>query len=168
MSQDRKFFDIFMLVLGVLIIISLAIYALSARIGSDHFAEISESDAAYQEQAQANITPFGSVRRSADDIQDAAATETVVSQPVAAKLTGAQVYNQACLACHGAGIGGAPVIGNAEAWSSRLTQGIEVLRGHAVNGYQGSAGYMPPKGGRLDLSDEEIHDAVDFMIAESQ
>jgi cytochrome c5 len=29
-------------------------------------------------------------------------------------------------------------------------------------------GYMPPKGGRLDLSDAEINAAVDYMLSESQ
>ena len=43
-----------------------------------------------------------------------------------------------------------------------------MLKDHAINGYQGSAGYMPAKGGRTDLSDEEVANAVDYMIAESQ
>ncbi len=167
MSQDRKFFDIFMLVLGILILISLAIYALSAQIADREFASIKQTDAAYQEQAMADITPFGSVRSSDEDVA-AAAASAVVAEPVAVKLTGAQVYNQACLACHGAGIGGAPVMGDADAWSARLDQGLDTLREHAINGYQGSAGYMPPKGGRLDLSDEEINDAIDFILAESK
>jgi cytochrome c5 len=33
-----------------------------------------------------------------------------------------------------------------------------------INGYQGDAGYMPPKGGRIDLSDEEIISAMDYML----
>jgi cytochrome c5 len=28
-------------------------------------------------------------------------------------------------------------------------------------------GYMPPKGGRLDLSDEEVANAVEYMVEES-
>ena len=79
-----------------------------------------------------------------------------------------QVYNTACLACHGAGIGGAPVLGDAGQWAPRIEQGMETLVGHAINGYTGEAGYMPPKGGRLDLSDEEVVSAVEYMVAESQ
>jgi cytochrome c5 len=84
--------------------------------------------------------------------------------PVATMLTGPQVYNEACIACHGTGIGGAPRVGDAEAWASRIGQGIGVLREHAIDGFQGATGYMPPKGARIDLSDQEVNDAVDYMV----
>jgi cytochrome c5 len=83
-------------------------------------------------------------------------------------MSGPQVYNAACFACHGAGIGGAPKSGDAAAWSDRIGQGSDILGDHAINGYQGNAGYMPPKGGRVDLSDEEILTAVDYMVSESR
>ncbi len=88
--------------------------------------------------------------------------------PVATLLTGPQVYNEACIACHGSGIGGAPMISDAAAWAPRIAQGISVLRERAISGYQGSAGFMPPKGARVDLSDHEINDAVDYMVAEAR
>ena len=83
-------------------------------------------------------------------------------------MTGPQVYNAACLACHGAGIGGAPKTGDAAAWAPRIAQGQDILTEHVINGYQGEAGYMPPKGGRVDLSDEEILAAMTYMLEESQ
>jgi cytochrome c len=83
-------------------------------------------------------------------------------------MSGPQVYNTACLACHGAGIGGAPILGDVAQWAGRITQGTDTLKKHALLGYTGSMGYMPPKGGRLDLSDAEINAAVDYMISESQ
>ena len=83
--------------------------------------------------------------------------------PVAAKLTGEQVYNTACFACHGAGVGGAPKLGNAADWKPRLAQGTATLNKHALEGFQGQAGVMPAKGGRVDLSDDEIIAAVKFM-----
>ena len=49
-----------------------------------------------------------------------------------------------------------------------IAQGMDVLKDHAINGYTGSAGYMPAKGGRVDLSDDEVAAAVDYMVAESQ
>ena len=73
-----------------------------------------------------------------------------------------------CLACHGAGVAGAPILGDAAAWSARIAQGNDVLNDHAINGYTGAAGYMPAKGGRVDLSDQEVIDAVAYMVAESQ
>jgi cytochrome c len=83
-------------------------------------------------------------------------------------MSGPQVYNAACLACHGAGVGGAPVLGDVAGWTNRIAQGMDVLNDHALNGFAGSAGYMPPKGGRVDLSDQEIIDAVAYMVNESQ
>jgi cytochrome c5 len=44
---------------------------------------------------------------------------------------------------------------------------MDVLVRHAIEGYQGSTGFMPAKGARLDLSDEEVADAVDYMVSES-
>ena len=49
-------------------------------------------------------------------------------------------------------------------WAPRLAQGIEVIQGHVMNGYQGETDFMPPKGGRLDFTDEEILAAIDFML----
>jgi cytochrome c len=82
-------------------------------------------------------------------------------------MTGPQVYNTACLACHAAGVGGAPVVGDTGQWTDRIAQGVDVLKKHAIEGFSGAAGYMPPKGGRIDLSDEEVASAVDYMVGES-
>ena len=60
------------------------------------------------------------------------------------------------------------MLGDAEAWTARIAQGTDVLKDHAINGYQGSVGFMPAKGGRTDLSDEEVASAVDYMVSESQ
>ena len=43
-----------------------------------------------------------------------------------------------------------------------------MLNQHALEGYQGDAGYMPPKGGRVDLSDDEIIAAVQYLVDEAQ
>ena len=73
----------------------------------------------------------------------------------------------ACNACHGLGVAGAPKVGDAAQWVDRIAQGMDVLKKHAIEGYQGDAGFMPAKGARLDLSDEEVNAAVDYMVAES-
>jgi len=83
----------------------------------------------------------------------------------AAPLTGPQVYNEICVACHAApGIGGAPALGDGDAWAARIAQGMDTLIDHALRGFSGSTGIMPMKGGRLDLSDEEIIGAVEYMV----
>ena len=44
----------------------------------------------------------------------------------------------------------------------------EILHRHAIEGYQGSNGLMPPKGGRADLPDEVIRAGVDYMVEHSR
>jgi len=81
---------------------------------------------------------------------------------------GETVYNTACLACHGAGVAGAPKPGDTEAWNERIAQGMEVLVEHAINGFQGEVGMMPPKGGNAALSDAAVTAAVQFMVDQSR
>lgn len=89
------------------------------------------------------------------------------STPESALMTGEQVYNNVCIACHSPpGVGGAPALGDNEAWAPRLAQGIEILNDHALNGFSGKVGVMPKKGERLDLSDEETIRAVAYMIGQ--
>jgi cytochrome c5 len=170
LDRDQKFFDMYSLVIGALAIAALGIFVLATKI-SDRTQEVYKRDGAeYQAAIAERIRPVGQVYLPGEEASSAAPTAETVSEPepVAAALSGPQVYNSACLACHGAGIGGAPVLGNAEAWAARIAQGIDVLKDHAINGYQGSAGFMPAKGGRTDLSDEEVASAVDYMVSESQ
>ncbi|MEM1263066.1 MAG: c-type cytochrome [Pseudomonadota bacterium] len=167
MSQDQKFFDIFSLVLGILVVVAFGIYALSARIGNATQGQYIQADATYQDQVSSAITPVGQVLMPGDEASFAA--QVVASaEPVKTVLSGPQVYNAACIACHGAGIGGAPTYGSADVWAPRIAKGIDTLYGHSINGFSGEAGYMPPKGGRTDLSDDEIRAAVDYMIEGSQ
>jgi len=76
---------------------------------------------------------------------------------------GAAVYQKACSVCHAAGIGDAPIPGDLNAWSARLAQGRDALLTSALEG----KGVMPPKGGQLQLGDDEVAAAVDFMIEQS-
>ena len=62
------------------------------------------------------------------------------------------------------GAGGAPLLGDVSAWETRLAQGKPLLVQRAVEGYIGELGIMPAKGGRLDLSDEEVENAVTYML----
>ena len=85
----------------------------------------------------------------------------------AAPLTGPQVYNAICIACHAPpGVGGAPALGDGDAWAARIAQGMDTLIDHALHGFTGSTGVMPKKGERADLSDEEIIEAVKYMVAQ--
>jgi len=78
-------------------------------------------------------------------------------------LAGDAVYNSSCAGCHGAGIAGAPKVGDSGAWSARIKQGYETLLSHAVKGIRA----MPAKGGNPDLDDVEVARAVVFMANKS-
>ncbi|MFM7800527.1 MAG: c-type cytochrome [Planctomycetota bacterium] len=93
-----------------------------------------------------------------------------VAEAVAAALPtdGAGVYDTVCGACHLNGIGGAPKSSDKAAWAPRIAQGTATLYKHAIEGYQGKNGYMPPKGGRTDLTDDLVKAAVDHMVAKAQ
>ena len=83
---------------------------------------------------------------------------------VASADTGKTLYNSACVACHGAGIAGAPKLADKAAWAPRIQQGTAVLYEHAIKGFQGKTGMMPPKGG-ASAPDVDVKAAVDFMVA---
>ena len=82
----------------------------------------------------------------------------------AASDAGKTVYSATCVACHGAGIAGAPKFGDKAAWASRIAQGNKVLYEHALKGFQGKAGVMPPKGGS-SAPDADVKSAVDYMVS---
>ncbi len=82
--------------------------------------------------------------------------------------TGENVYKGGCVACHGAGIAGAPKAGDKLAWSPRIAQGKPTLYEHAIKGYQGKAGVMPAKGGNGSLADADVKAAVDYMVAQAK
>lgn len=80
--------------------------------------------------------------------------------------SGEEVYNAACLACHTTGAAGAPMLGDAVAWSGRIANGMDVLYDHGINGIPGTG--MIAKGGCMNCSDEEVIAAVDYMVESSQ
>ena len=81
---------------------------------------------------------------------------------------GQEVYQAGCVVCHGAGIAGAPKLGDKGQWAKHIAKGLDALYASSVNGVQGSAGVMPAKGGNPALSDAEVKAAVDYMVAQSK
>lgn len=82
------------------------------------------------------------------------------AEPVATSQ-GKKTYDAVCNVCHGAGIADAPKLGNVEDWATRITQEKSAIYKHALEGLNG----MPAKGGRADMSDEQITAAVDYMLS---
>lgn len=78
-------------------------------------------------------------------------------------LDGQVIYDNLCGACHTSGAAGAPKLVSSD-WTARIAQGMDTVYRHAIEGYQGSAGVMPAKGGNPNLTDEQVIAAVDWMV----
>jgi cytochrome c5 len=87
---------------------------------------------------------------------------------VAENTAGKSVYNKTCAMCHAAGVAGAPKPGDKADWDPRIAQGNDLLYKHALEGFTGSKGQMPPKGGAPALPDDEVKAAVDYMVGLSR
>jgi cytochrome c5 len=170
-SQDQSFFNTFMVVIGVMVGIGVILIITARTVAGNTQLAWVQSDPAYAASVDERIAPVGRVSIAGEE---AATTDTGTAAAAAAPaevakvLDGEQVYNTACMACHGSGAAGAPKFGDAGAWKARLAQGADTLHKHALEGFQGGAGFMPPKGGQTQLSDAEVIGAVDFMAAKSR
>lgn len=78
-------------------------------------------------------------------------------------LDGQVIYDKLCGACHTSGAGGAPML-TQSAWSARVAQGMDTLVTHAIEGYQGTAGLMPARGGNPALTDAQVESTVKWMV----
>jgi glucose dehydrogenase len=87
-------------------------------------------------------------------------TEPQTAKDLARERSGAQVVKAQCAKCHQDGKGGAPKVGDREAWSKRLSQGVDHAVHSAINGHGG----MPPRGDKADLTDGEVRAAILYML----
>ncbi|MHB1121982.1 MAG: c-type cytochrome [Ramlibacter sp.] len=81
---------------------------------------------------------------------------------------GKSVFNKTCALCHAAGVAGAPKPGDKADWGPRIAQGNDVLYKHAIEGFTGAKGQMPPRGGASSLTDDEVKAAVNYMVDQSR
>lgn len=115
--------------------------------------------ASVEDQIRERISPVGSLCLEGEDCgtdSESAGSGDSGDEP----RSGEEVYSAACQSCHDSGAAGAPVIGEADAWSDRIDKGMETLVDHAINGFNA----MPAKGGCGGCSDEEIEAAVEHMV----
>jgi cytochrome c5 len=87
-------------------------------------------------------------------------TEPASASELKAERTGAQVVKMQCSKCHQEGKGGSPKIGDRDAWSKRLSGGLDRAVSSAIHGHGG----MPPRGNRADLTDGELKAAILYML----
>jgi cytochrome c5 len=90
------------------------------------------------------------------------------AEPVAENAVGKSVYGKVCAMCHATGAAGAPKPGDTADWGPRIAQGMDVLNKHAIEGFTGAKGMMPPRGAAASLTDDEVKAAVAFMVDQSR
>jgi cytochrome c5 len=133
--------------------------AYMAHAAGGKFAEPQRPAAA---QAAAAASAAATTTAAAPAPAAAPAAPAPAAQQTAAAGAGANagqaLYNQTCVACHGAGVAGAPKFGDKAAWAPRIKQGIDALVANAIKG----KGAMPPRGGS-SASDADMRAAVQYM-----
>jgi cytochrome c5 len=171
-KQDTHFFNVFSLVIALLVAIAICLFAL-ARVVASHTQErqvLTEAD--YAKNVAARIAPPSQEAVAGHDNSALAIKEAgpaaAGSAGAAIPSNGTELFEQTCSACHGQGIGGAPRAGDKAAWGPRIAKGRAVLYEHAIQGFTGGAGVMPAKGGRTDAPDDLVKQAVDHMVQLSQ
>jgi cytochrome c5 len=167
-KPDRHFMNVFSAVLGILVAISLVLIGVSRFADRGPKGAYDTEDPLMQAQAHERITPFGQVAVAGQDNSGLAIEAPPAAAPAAPARTmdPKLVYETACMACHGMGLAGAPKTGDKGAWGPRIAAGKPTLYQHAIEGFQGSVGFMPAKGGRSDLSDDAVKSAVDYMVSQ--
>jgi len=123
------------------------ILAAAALVAAQTFANTD----AQNDKIRERIKPVGEVCVGAD----CGGAAVVASGP----RSGEEVYNTACTACHGAGILGAPKLGDKAAWDERLAKGLDETLAVAIKGINA----MPPKGNCANCSDDELMAAIKYM-----
>ena len=156
------------IILGISVVLMLFIFVLVAhhrdipdRVRQDRGALLGTGSSVAE-----RIKPVGQVDVAAAETQREPVKIAVAASPPG--RDGQQVYQATCVACHDAGIAGAPKLGDKGQWAKRIAKGLDTLYASAVNGVQGSAGAMPAKGGNPALSNAEVKAAVDYMVAQSK
>lgn len=171
-KQDSQFFNYFSLVLGSLIAVAILLFAVAKVVGTTSQLQQVKAEALQIAAVDERTRPFARVAVAGQDnaalqiTGESSGSAPAVGLPVPKNAE--ELYNAACSACHAQGIGGAPRIGDRAAWAPRIAQGKDTLYKRAIEGFQGSAGLMPPKGGRVDLADDLIRQGVDYMVERSR
>ncbi len=166
MNNDVEFLKRFSLVIAFLSLVALCLITLGYFIGS---TQPRDGDPAAHQRTLARIAPAGAVYAGASGAAAAAAAAEQARAAASSQaaydgtLDGEVIYGKLCSACHGTGAGGAPTLDHGH-WDARIAQGIETLVRHSIDGFQGSDGLMPARGGNPALTDAQAEAAVKWMI----
>ncbi len=128
------------------------------KIGMVALGEASSSPASAQPAATASA-PAGTAATPAAPAATPAAPAAPAKVAAAGAGAGEALYKQTCVACHAAGVAGAPKFGDKAAWEPRIKTGMDALVNSSIKGKNA----MPPKGGST-ASDADLKSAVEYMV----
>jgi len=164
-QHDRQFIQTFSVVLAALAAFTVVVILLAIIIHDTTYegSQSSARQAAVEERLRsvAGVYTGETGRAAAQAAAEEAAASSAQQVAFEGSTDGQMIYSEACAACHDSGAAGAPML-KASDWTDRLPKGRETLVSHAINGFN----TMPAKGGRMDLSDEQVAASVDYMIAQ--
>ena len=126
-------------------------------------AAASEATAPVAAASPAAAASVADVKPAAGESSASAPVAAAPAAPALSADAGKKLYEQACVACHAAGVAGAPKLGDKGAWQPRLAQGVDSLTAHVIAG----KGAMPPRGAST-ATDAELHAAVEYMVGASK
>lgn len=161
-KHDQHFYDTFLLVLGILVAFAVAMYWLANGIAEATPGAYEKGSATQEQLIDQRLAPIGDVQISGD-----AKTQMAVAAPAAAAgapKSGKEIWEGTCSACHQAGLLGAPKIGDKAAWAPRIAKGMDLLKNHALHGFN----QMPAHGGNSALSDDDVVKALEYMVGQSK
>lgn len=162
--------NVFSAVLGILVAIVLVLIGISRLVDSGPKGARDTEDPLMQASAEERIRPFAQVAVSGEDnstkeIQKTAvAIATLPAAGANQAMDGKSVFQNSCNACHGAGLLGAPKLGDRAAWAPRIAKGVPTLDKHALEGFN----QMPAKGGNVGLPDDAVRGAVEYMVSKGR
>jgi len=166
-STDRIFLKHFAMLIGTLIFIAVVLYALGQFIYAKHPPEEAPNRAAI---ASERVAPIGAVyagdtgRAAMVAAQEAAKAAAASQVAYGGTTDGKTIFGSLCHSCHETGAGGAPKLTDKAIWAPRVAEGLDTLVKHAIEGYTGKSGIMPPKGGNPALTDEQVKATVQWMF----
>jgi cytochrome c5 len=170
-KNDSQFVNVISLVIGVLVAVAIVLLVLAREVAARTEGKAVYDDPAYIASVLQRVEPVGQEAVAGQDNSAMAIQAPAGAGPAVAMSVpkdGKALFTAVCSVCHGAGIAGAPKAGDKAAWAPRIAEGKATLYQHAIGGYSGKTGAMPPKGGRTDLPDDLIKQGVDYMVSLAQ
>jgi cytochrome c5 len=172
-KQDTHFINMFSVVIGILVAIAIVFFVVARGIGGATERQEVMGEPDYHQSVEARIAPGAreavagqnNAALAIKPLGGATAQSGGGSSGLALPTSGKDLFDQTCSACHGAGIAGAPKAGDKAAWASHIAKGLPTLYDHALHGFTGSTGTMPAKGGRTDVPDPLVEQAVNYMVS---